>query len=327
VPPPHRASDPPPRGRERARWGWSPRQALRVGGIRVIRVAKIRRLGLTVSYNGGVPGALIPRDRFVSANGVRLHYRDWGGQGRPFLALHGSSAHAHWWDPVAPLLRGRLRVLALDWRGHGRSAWPRPPSYRTEDFAADLLAVIDRLRLDDAVVAGHSMGGHVAMAFAAWHPEALGRLVVLDAKPMVNLGRLLASQARGERRHLQFPGRAAALRRFRLSPPETVAAPALLRAVGARGIRRLPSGRWVYRFDPACDRTRVPVDAWPLLPRITVPTLIVRGEGSTVLPRDVAERMAKVVPSARLEELPGTYHHVTLDAPGALAECLLAWLG
>jgi pimeloyl-ACP methyl ester carboxylesterase len=70
----------------------------------------------------------------------------------------------------------------------------------------------------------------------------------------------------------------------------------------------------------------VPADAWPLLGRITAPTLIVRGEGSTVLPRDVAERMAKLIPSARLEELPGTYHHVMLDRPAALAECLLAWL-
>lgn len=267
-----------------------------------------------------------PRDRFLTVSGFRLHYRDWGGRGRPFLAVHGSAAHAHWWDPVAPLLRRRVRVLALDWRGHGRSEWPRPPAYRTEDFAADLLAVIQRLRLDGAVVTGHSMGGQVALAFAAWHPDALARLVVLDAKPMVNLARLLALQARGERPRVEFPSRAAALRRFRLSPPDTVAPPALARAVGARGIRRLPSGRWVYRFDPACDRTRVPTDAWPLLPRITVPTLIIRGEGSTVLPRDVAERMAKLIPSARLEELPGTYHHLMLDAPRALAECLLAWL-
>jgi pimeloyl-ACP methyl ester carboxylesterase len=83
----------------------------------------------------------------------------------------------------------------------------------------------------------------------------------------------------------------------------------------------------VYRFDPACEQTRTPVDAWPLLPRIVVPTLIVRGEHSAVLSRDLAERMAKAIPSARLEELSGAHHHVTLDVPGALADRLLAWLG
>jgi pimeloyl-ACP methyl ester carboxylesterase len=268
----------------------------------------------------------VPRDRFVTVNGLRLRYRDWGGRGRPFLALHGSAAHAHWWDPVAPQLARRLRVLALDWRGHGRSDWPRPAAYRTEDFATDLLGVVERLALDRVIVAGHSMGGHAALAFAAWHPHALDRLVVVDAKPMVNLERLLELRARGARPRLEFPTREAALRRFRLSPPETTAPATRLRAIGTQGIHRLGRGRWAYRFDPECERTRVPVNTWPLLPRITVPTLIVRGEGSTVLTREVAERMAKAIPSARLEELPGTFHHVMLDAPQALAECLLAWL-
>jgi pimeloyl-ACP methyl ester carboxylesterase len=274
-----------------------------------------------------MPAVARPHDRFVTVNGLRLRYRDWGGAGRPLLALHGAAAHAHWWDPVAPRLGPALRVLALDWRGHGRSAWPRPSAYGSEDFAADLLAVIERLRLERVVVAGHSMGGHAAMAFAAWHPDALERLVVLDAKPMVNLQRLLAARARGERPRLEFDSREAALRRFHLSPPETAAPPSLVRAVAAHGIRRLRSGRWVYRFDPAADRKRQPVDAWPLLPRIRVPTLIVRGEHSTILPRELAERMAKAIPSARLEELAGAHHHVTLDAPEALADCLGAWVG
>lgn len=271
--------------------------------------------------------AAAPRDRFMTANGLRLRYRDWGGSGPPLLALHGSAAHAHWWDPVAPHLAARFRVLALDWRGHGRSAWPRPPAYRTEDFTADLLAVIERLRLAPSIVAGHSMGGHAALAFAAWYPDRLARLVVLDAKPRVNMRRLRESQQRPARPRVEYPTREAALKRFRLRPPGSIAPGWLLRAVGARGIGRLPAGRWVYRFDPACERTRVPVDTWPLLRRIVVPTLIVRGEHSTVLPRDIAARMAKAIPSARVEEIPGAHHHVTLDAPEILADCLLAWLG
>lgn len=227
---------------------------------------------------------------------------------------------------MAPCLAARVRVLALDLRGHGRSAWPRPPAYGTEDVASDLLGVIERLRLERVIVAGHSMGGHPAMAFAAWHPDRLARLVVLDTKPRVNVRHLRALQERAAHRQVEFPTRAAALARFRLRPPGTIASPALLRAVVGRGIGRDAAGRWTYRFDPACDRTRVPIDLWPLLRRISVPTLVVRGEHSVVLPRDVALRMAKAIPSARLEEIPGAHHHVTLDAPRALADCLLAWL-
>lgn len=170
------------------------------------------------------------------------------------------------------------------------------------------------------------MGGHIALAFAAYHPDALARLVVVDARPRVDLARLRAIQARGIRAPAEFGSRAEALRRFRLRPPETTAPAARLRTLAARGIQRLGPGRWRYRFDPACEATRVPVDAWPLLPRIAVPTLIVRGEASTILTRETAERMAKAIPSARLEEVPGAHHHVPLDAPAALAECLRAWL-
>jgi esterase len=267
------------------------------------------------------------RDRFVTINGLRLRVRDWGGDGPPLLALHGGAAHAHWWDPVAPRLRRRVRVLALDWRGHGRSGWAHPPAYDPGDFAADLLGVIDALGLERVIVAGHSMGGQAALVFAARHPAALERLIVVDAKPRPNFQRLRAFQRRPPRPRLTFESRAAALGRFRLSPPETTAPPALVRAIGARGIHRLPSGRWAYRFDPACARTRRPIDAWPLLPRIRVPTLIVRGEHSWVLPRELAERMAKSIPSARVEEIANAHHHVTLDAPEALAACVRVWLG
>jgi pimeloyl-ACP methyl ester carboxylesterase len=228
---------------------------------------------------------------------------------------------------VAPHLAARFRVLALDWRGHGRSAWPRFPAYRTEDFATDLVGVIERLGLEDVIVAGHSMGGHNALAFAAWHSDRLARLVVVDARPHVNLERLRALQRHAPRPQAEFPSLAAALARFRLRPPETIAPPALLRAIARRGLVRLPSGRWRYRFDPACERTRVPVDAWGLLPEIAVPTLVVRGEHSTILHRDVALRMTKALSVATLEEIRGAHHHVTLDAPRALADCLLAWLG
>lgn len=274
-----------------------------------------------------MPGVAEPRGRFVTANGLRLHYLDWGGGGLPLLLLHGVAAHAYWWDPVAPRLTRRFRVLALDQRGHGRSAWPSPPAYRTEDFVEDLLAFVTRLGLGEFVLVGHSMGGHNAMVFAAWHPDRLVRLAIVDAKPMVSMGRIARLRALGPRPRQAFPSREAALRRFRLMPPETTAPPALLRAVAARGVGRLPSGRWAYRFDPSCGPNRVPVDAWPLLPKIACPTLILRGEGSTVLPRPVAERMAALIPSARLEEIPGAFHHVTLDAPETCARLLLAGLG
>ena len=60
------------------------------------------------------------QDHFVTVNGLRLHYLDWGTEGKPpFIMLHGGSAYAHWWDLVAPAFADDFHVLALDQRGHG----------------------------------------------------------------------------------------------------------------------------------------------------------------------------------------------------------------
>ena len=268
----------------------------------------------------------VVRDRFVTVNGLRLRYRDWGGAGAPFLALHGMAAHAHWWDFVARRIAARVRVIALDLRGHGRSAWPSPPAYSTRDFTGDVLGVIERLDLRDVTLAGHSLGGHIAAAFAAWHPDRLARLVVLDTRPGFNRDRLRARQELARSRSLEFSTRAAALARFRLRPGGSIAAADVTAAIAAHGVRRLAPGRWAYRFDPMCEGTRVPIVLWLLLRRIAAPTLVVRGERSIILPRPMAERMVSVIPSARLDEIPGAHHHVTLDAPDAVARTLLAWL-
>ncbi|MGH7264683.1 MAG: alpha/beta fold hydrolase, partial [Candidatus Rokuibacteriota bacterium] len=131
------------------------------------------------------------RRHSVRASGVTLALLEWGPAGRPpVLLLHGGAAHAHWFDRVALTLAGACHVAALDQRGHGESGWATPPAYATEDFAGDLAAVLDGLGWDRAALVGHSMGGHNAMAFAAWHPARVRALVVVDARPAIPPERL-----------------------------------------------------------------------------------------------------------------------------------------
>jgi pimeloyl-ACP methyl ester carboxylesterase len=242
------------------------------------------------------------------------------------LLLHGGASHAHWFDGVAPVLAGRFHVVALDQRGHGESEWPDPPAYATEDFAADLIAVLDGLGWARATLVGHSMGGHNAMACAAWYPERVERLVIADARPSIPPDRVAQMHARGQRPPRRHPTRAAAVAAFRLLPPDTVADPALLAHVARAGVRQHADG-FGPRFDPAAYGDRKPVDNWPLLPRIRARTLILRGEWSPVMPREMAERMRQAIPGAALVEVPGTYHHLVLDRPGAVAAALAAFLG
>ena len=267
------------------------------------------------------------RRRTLSVNGLALHALEWGEPGRPALCfLHGGSAHAHWFDAVVPTFVPDHHVLALDQRGHGASEWSPTPAYATEDFTGDLVGVMDAVGWARMTVAGHSMGGHNAMAFAAWHPERVARLVVIDSRPSIPAERLQTMHRRGDRGPMRHATLESTLRSFRLLPRETVAEPRLLEHLAREGITER-EGRFLYRFDPACNGRRRPTDGWGLLERITAPTLLVRGEHSPILPRDMAATMIERLPRARLVEIPGTYHHLVLDAPLASAKVLQAFLG
>ena len=257
---------------------------------------------------------------------IALHALESGAPGAPPLCfLHGGAAHAHWFDAVVPALADRHHVVSLDQRGHGESAWAVPPAYGTEDFAADLLGVMDGLGWARMALVGHSMGGHNAMAFAAWHPERVSALVVVDSRPALPDDRVERMRARGQRPPRLHASADDALRSFRLLPPETTADPALLRHLGRAGLVQV-NGGWKYRFDPACYAARRPVDAWPLLARITAPTLVVRGEHSLIMTREIAERMRAAIPRASVVEIAGAYHHLVLDAPEAFVDALARFL-
>lgn len=271
-------------------------------------------------------GCSSARSRKVLISGLELHLLEWGKSGHPPLCfIHGGSAHAHWFDAVAPRFADRFHVVSLDQRGHGESGWPRPPAYASEDFAADLAGLMEALGWKRMTLVGHSMGSHNSTAFAAWYPDRLEALVLIDGRPGFSPERLRLLRERGARPMRRHPSPESAIARFRLIPRETVADPALLAHLARAGLVQR-DGAWVYRFDPGCSANRKPVDLWPKLPQITAPTLIVRGEWSAVLSREAAERMRKAIPRATLVEIPGTYHHVVLDAPGAFCDTLDAFL-
>src|SRR5712692_7589577 len=98
-------------------------------------------------------GCATAKSRIVRVGRLGLHYLEWGGAGRPpLLFLHGGSAHAHWFDAVAPAFADRHHVVSLDQRGHGESEWARPAAYATEEFAGDLQGFMDALGWRQAIV-------------------------------------------------------------------------------------------------------------------------------------------------------------------------------
>jgi pimeloyl-ACP methyl ester carboxylesterase len=115
---------------------------------------------------------------FVTANGIRLNYLDWGGSGPALILVHGFGADPHIFDDLAPAFTDRFRVIAYARRGHGESDAKGP--YDVATLTGDLRGLMDDLGIAKADLAGWSMGGDELTAMAATHPERVDRIVYLD---------------------------------------------------------------------------------------------------------------------------------------------------
>ncbi|MCH8206402.1 MAG: alpha/beta hydrolase [Chloroflexi bacterium] len=120
-----------------------------------------------------------PEERWLDVRGLRLHYRDWGGSGRPVVLLHGLASTCRIWDFVAPILAKGFRVVAVDQRGHGESAKPQD-GYDFATLVEDLRGFIGALGLERPIVAGHSWGADVALEYAVAHPQGISGLCFVD---------------------------------------------------------------------------------------------------------------------------------------------------
>ena len=144
----------------------------------------------------------VPRSRFIQAGGVKLHFADWGGEGRPtLLLLHGDMRTSRSWDAVARELRDDFHVLALDMRGHGDSDWPES-GYTFAQRVDDLEAFADAVGMRGAATAAHSTGGVVATLLAKRRPDIFSRLMLLEPMVVVteSFQRMVSKRAETPRR-------------------------------------------------------------------------------------------------------------------------------
>src|SRR5213594_1021897 len=117
---------------------------------------------------------------FITVNGVRLHYLDWGGKGETMLFLHGAGDTPHIYDDLALKFTNQFRVLGLTRRGHGQSEKPES-GYDTATLVEDIRQFLDALKIERVVLVGHSLAGDELTRFAGMYPARVVKLVYLDA--------------------------------------------------------------------------------------------------------------------------------------------------
>jgi pimeloyl-ACP methyl ester carboxylesterase len=218
---------------------------------------------------------------------------------------------------VTPLLEG-VRVVALDFRGHGLSE--HRDSYGYANYEHDVMWLLDQLGLDDVTVAGHSLGGYVAL-LAATLCDRIGRVLAIDVKSdWTEEDAAFAERSRGAAQRVE-PGRESLVGRLAKSVSPTTLDPRELELLAERAIEPVDGG-WRFRWDRRVLATE-PVDPFAFLGRVRCPAHVIAGAQSEVMPPDSARRFAEAIPGGTVEVVDGTGHHVELDAPELVAERIL----
>jgi esterase len=270
-----------------------------------------------------------PRDEFVEVNDLRLHYREWGDtrSRHALVMLHGYAATGEQWSEVAADLAREFRVIALDMRGYGQSARADDMDYSRSAQLEDLEAFVDALGLRSITIVGHSMGGALAICYAAEHPEVVTALVVVEAAPEV-----LRSGIEGLRRLLMagesFDSMESAIEAFRPLQPYAVTEQLERRVLSV--LRPNAEGRLAWDFDEAFrdPQIRPPEpdpgqrrlsDLWDSADRIQCPTMIIRGQDTDMLTPEAIQRLHRRIAGSRVSLIEDAGHQVPTDQPSALA--------
>ncbi len=262
-----------------------------------------------------------PEDKWVSVNGLRMHYLDWGGDRtkKPLILMHGIGGHAHQFDELAPRMTDKWRVVALDARGCGDSDWSRE-GYSAQSFASDIGQFALATGLYPFDYYGHSQGSRVGMPLGAYFGHLVDNLVLGDYGPMPDpspAGRQTASsrmQSGNRERPRGFFSDQMAFDWHREDDQD--ASDAEIWATVRHTYRTNWDGILVPKTDPEIrwllGRTALKEGPflWDCVEKISCRALVLRGETSAVLDEAQARKMVATIPNGNgvFGEVPGVGH-------------------
>ena len=256
---------------------------------------------------------------FAKINGIQIAYTDEGA-GLPLLFIHGFPLNRRAWSKQVEAFKSRYRVIVPDLRGFGESGSSKGP-VSMDRFAEDIWALAQHLGLGPTIVAGHSMGGYIALAIARTYPAMLRGLALVGTKA----GRDSTEAAKA--RHFA----AEQVQREGASVVLDVMAPKMLSASNtenrkAASVRACMAPANSEGIIGALLGMAVRPDAHDMLDKIRVPTLVIAGTDDSVIPPSESEALVKAIPDAQLRLISGAGHLVALDQGEAFNNAMKEWL-
>ncbi|WP_115944328.1 alpha/beta fold hydrolase [Amycolatopsis thermalba] len=242
----------------------------------------------------------------------------------PLVLLHAFPVDARMWNPMRDGLTTRHRLITPDQRGLGRTPLPgtsREPGL--EDAARDVIALLDKLDLEQVVLGGCSMGGYVTMAVLRAAPERVAGLVLIDTKATADSPE--AAQARRDlAKRAESEGVTGWLAESML-PNLLSAETRETRPDVVETVRDLVDSQQAAGVAWAARAMANRPDATELLAAVAAAALVVVGEQDGLTPPDAAQAMAESLPKGELVVVPQSGHLTPLEAPAMVTEAILGW--
>ena len=248
----------------------------------------------------------------VNVNGIELAYTRHG-EGTPLALLHGYPLDGSIWSEVIPLLQHRYDLIVPDLRGFGESTTVDEP-YTMNTFASDIAGILDHLGIEQTALAGHSMSGYIALAFAGLFPDRVRGLGLVSSQALSD------SPERKQGRY----------------DTATQVARKGIKVVVEAMTPKFTSDERVRAFAQTVMEQQKPVgiigalkamaereDTTPLLPAFKFPVVIVHGDADALIPVDRAREAKNLVPHACILELKGVGHLPMMESPDETAKALM----
>ncbi|SDV01515.1 alpha/beta fold hydrolase [Pseudomonas mucidolens] len=255
---------------------------------------------------------------YFEHEGCTLHYEEYG-HGVPLILIHGLGSSCQDWELQVPVLAKHYHLVVVDIRGHGRSDKPRE-RYSIEGFSADLLALIEHLRLEPAHVVGLSLGGMIAFQLAVDQPHLLRSLCIVNSAPQVKV--------RTASDYWQWAKRWSLARILSLDTIGKALSNRLFPAPEQADLRRKMTARWAKNDKHAYLASFDAIVGWGVqerLSRITCPTLVISADHDYT-PVAQKEIYVKLLPDAQLVVIENSRHATPLDQPEVFNTTLLDFL-
>jgi len=257
----------------------------------------------------------------VHIDNIQMTYTD-SGSGRPVVLIHGYPFNRSLWNEQIAALSNNYRVIAPDLRGFGESD-ASDGSATMNRMAQDVALLLDHLGIARATIAGLSMGGYVALAFYKQFASRVRALILADTRSQADTEEAKQNRAQQADKALSegMAGIADAMLPKLLTPETVSKRPEIVKRVRDMMLKTKPEGA-AAALRGMAERD----DLTPLLPKISIPTLILVGAEDAITPVADSEKMNQAIAGSRLVVLENAGHVSNLERTDQFNEALLNFL-